>query len=99
MTAPRHTPGPWGCWSAEKGDSVVKFERLIVTGPGLMDWTVEERAVPMSVAANAPDLLAALAAILPMLESCGYGGKNEAVCRRHERIARAAIAKATGSAS
>ena len=97
MTAPRHTPGPWGCWSAEKGDSVVKFERLIVTGPGLMDWTVEERAVPMSVAANAPDLLAALMDIMGMdLSDASHPGgcKGNTIA-----AARAAIAKATGGAS
>ncbi len=92
----QHTPGPWSATEAsghvvDAGGAPVAVTAGLANGP----WATEYRANARLIAA-APDLLEALIAITNQLERIGD-------TREHKdgafiRDARAAIAKATGSA-
>lgn len=92
MASARHTLGPW---MADSGTfAVVSSKGQVAECGDCLDMSVAERAANAALIAAAPDLLAALKALV-----CAVDGGEE--CIEDERLAacRAAIARAEGLAS
>lgn len=86
-----HTPGSWKIIETEPG---IAADMDVVADTGLIARVIA--ADDAVLIAAAPDLLAALCALLRDCEHLGFEGKNTASVKQR---ARAAIAAATGSAA
>jgi hypothetical protein len=104
-----HTPGPWeACYSDEFGGGNIRSDHhrdgegalLLIAGPMFNDYTPDrdEELANLRLASAAPDLLAALKALLESIESVDFSVLDDAGL--HYRIpwsqAEVAIARATG---
>ena len=97
----KHTPGPWRV----QGKIVVSSTNRVVSDPdpGFAGPVRQERPYNARLIAAAPELLEALRGCADMLREAGkdFAVNNPRAARPnlaeiHERVARAAIAKATG---
>lgn len=104
MGAAMHTPGPWKVveWTARDSDGAVKGggnQVVDASGHMISACTVEGSSdteeSDVRLIASSPDLLAVLVTILQQIKTSSYVFKDS----EELRTARAAIAKATGSAA
>lgn len=80
-----HTPGPWTTYAHTKGVDIIRDD-----SEAGQDIATARTANDAALIAAAPDLLAALRALLRDCERLGFEGRNTA---RIKRQARAALAR------
>ena len=98
----KHTPGPWvvvdGHYSCFKEVSGLSFKiSAVMWASDLTDADYDKRSADLNLIAAAPDLLAALQNIANYNSQTHPDSRDQAqILDENARIARAAIAKATG---
>lgn len=101
----QHTPGPWELWNHAETDQIAVGPKIggvavadvcIANGQGIVTHsTIDRGQANARLIAAAPELLAALEILLPIVESLVLDGEKEHFQAQEE--ARAAIAKAKGN--